>query len=67
LEEPLPGATERFRISGKNGPEFPEPTAAGRKKEMARSDYYISHPHSPTGKDAPTSLVNLELETSKRA
>jgi DNA replication protein DnaC len=26
LEEPLPGATERFRISGNNGSEFPEPT-----------------------------------------
>ena len=26
LEEALPGATERFRISGKNGSEFPEPT-----------------------------------------
>jgi DNA replication protein DnaC len=26
LEEPLPGAIERFRISGKNGSEFPEPT-----------------------------------------
>jgi len=26
LDEPLPGAAERFRISGKNGSEFPEPT-----------------------------------------
>jgi DNA replication protein DnaC len=31
LEEPLPGATERFRISGNNGSEFPEPTrSSGR-------------------------------------
>jgi hypothetical protein len=29
LEEPLPGATERFRISGNNGSEFPEPTSGG--------------------------------------
>ena len=28
LEDPLPGSTERVRISGKNGSEFPEPTAA---------------------------------------
>jgi len=27
LDEPLPGSTERFRISGKSGSEFPEPTA----------------------------------------
>ena len=27
LEETLPGGTERFRISGKSGSEFPEPTA----------------------------------------
>jgi hypothetical protein len=26
LEDPLPGNTERLRISGKNGSEFPEPT-----------------------------------------
>jgi DNA replication protein DnaC len=26
LEDPLPGSTERLRISGKNGSEFPEPT-----------------------------------------
>jgi hypothetical protein len=26
LEEPLPGTTDRFRISGNNGSEFPEPT-----------------------------------------
>jgi hypothetical protein len=39
---------------------------AGQKKDIARSDRYISYPHSPTGKDAPTSLVNLELETPKR-
>jgi len=26
LDEPLPGSTERFRISGKSGSEFPEPT-----------------------------------------
>jgi hypothetical protein len=26
LEDPLPGSAERFRISGKNGSEFPEPT-----------------------------------------
>ena len=26
LEVPLPGSTERVRISGKNGSEFPEPT-----------------------------------------
>src|SRR5215469_13955927 len=26
LEDPLPGSTERFRISGKSGSEFPEPT-----------------------------------------
>src|SRR5499425_282438 len=25
-EDPLPGGTERLRISGKNGSEFPEPT-----------------------------------------
>jgi hypothetical protein len=31
LEEPLPGATERFRISGNNGSEFPEPTAVEEK------------------------------------
>ena len=28
LEDPLPGSTERLRISGKNGSEFPEPTPA---------------------------------------
>jgi len=28
LEEPLPGGPERFRISGKDGSEFPEPTEA---------------------------------------
>src|SRR5215472_3483834 len=27
LEDPLPGSTERFRISGKSGSEFPEPTS----------------------------------------
>ena len=34
LEEPLPDSTERFRISGKNGSEFPEPTrgSAARNK-----------------------------------
>ena len=30
LEDPLPGNGERFRISGKNGSEFPEPTIAER-------------------------------------
>ena len=30
LDEPLPGTTERFRISGNNGSEFPEPTAPKR-------------------------------------
>src|SRR5439155_18428131 len=37
LEEPLPGATERFRISGKNGSEFPEPTS-GVPRSLSRCD-----------------------------
>ena len=39
LEEPLPGATERFRISGKNGSEFPEPTSATREAESSRNAF----------------------------
>src|SRR5215471_9009220 len=30
-EDPLPGGTERLRISGKNGSEFPEPTTASQR------------------------------------
>src|SRR5438128_2852049 len=41
LEEPLPGATERFRISGKNGSEFPEPT---RDLESTSSSQHLWQP-----------------------
>jgi DNA replication protein DnaC len=37
LEDPLPGSTERLRISGKNGSEFPEPTPLNAPAAYARS------------------------------
>ncbi len=36
LEEPLPGTTERFRISGNNGSEFPEPTPENQGRVKPR-------------------------------
>src|SRR5439155_25568709 len=42
LEEPLPGATERFRISGKNGSEFPEPTGFSNSVQHQCNDRSIT-------------------------
>jgi len=38
LEVPLPGSTERVRISGKNGSEFPEPTALNPQVVIALAE-----------------------------
>jgi len=43
LEEPLPGATERFRISGNNGSEFPEPTREFLRKCMSLNSSYLEN------------------------
>jgi DNA replication protein DnaC len=48
LEELLPGATERFRISGKNGSEFPEPTT----------------PHQSLGKEGETCQTKVQTAVS---
>ena len=41
IEHPLPGCTERFRISGKNSSEFPEPTVSSEHRKEV--DNGMSH------------------------
>jgi hypothetical protein len=71
LEDPLPSSTERLRISGKNGSEFPEPTPAIEgvtvERYMAPDRPPAPQPSEPGKPDQSTVDVRVQMRSAERA